>query len=136
MKKIRTYLTYDHTQSRGEKRTPLLDEFGKETGEFLPSMTVPDMTYSPRDLLIRSSQGLPLTKSRNLLFTEDNYTPDLRTMDLVDIDDLREDNLEHQRSLARKMKARADHRRQRIADAKKAEAKEGSDKEPKGGGTQ
>jgi len=55
-----------------------------------PSLTVPDMSMSIREIFQRFASGLPLTYSNKLTYTGDDYTPDLRGLDLVEIEQLYE----------------------------------------------
>lgn len=53
-----------------------------------PSMTQPDMTYTPQELLIRYAKGLPMDKLSDHYYHGDTELPDLRRMDLTEVDDL------------------------------------------------
>lgn len=61
-----------------------------------PSKTVPDQALSVKEILQRYAQGRPLhiDNSSRLTYTGDEYAPDVRTMDLVDIDRLKADTQE------------------------------------------
>lgn len=50
----------------------------------LPSLTVPNMALSIRQILDRYARGLPLGGQRLPVYDEDNDLPDIRTLDLVD----------------------------------------------------
>lgn len=54
-----------------------------------PSMTVPDQSLSLRELLVNYTRGndLPINKAVPV-FSEDEHYPDLRKMDLVDLQEL------------------------------------------------
>lgn len=53
-----------------------------------PSMTVPDQALTPLEILQRFTQGRPVPRSNQLMYTGDNETPDLRSMDLTEIDEM------------------------------------------------
>lgn len=95
--RIRHYLNRQNHSKKGE--------IFKE-----PSLTMPDMSMSVNEILIRFSQGKPLSLSQNLVYTEDEWTPDVRTMDLSQIQELQEQNTEYilrtQREIEEKRKLR------------------------------
>lgn len=59
-----------------------------------PSMTVPDQAMTMEEILRRYNSGLSLTSHGNSYegFTMEELLPDLRKMDLADIEKLRKDN--------------------------------------------
>lgn len=66
----------------------------KDKGEVhkKPSMTVPDKTISLRELLLRHVQGMPLPNMPQGVqpyYNEEVEIPDLRKLDLTEIDELR-----------------------------------------------
>lgn len=75
---VHTY-TYNSKDFPGEKNSD-------------PSLTVPDMAMSPAEIMRRFAQGRGVPQSPNLVFTGDEYLPDMRTMDLVDIENLTAEN--------------------------------------------
>lgn len=72
-------------------RTPFNYEPELPVVSIQPSMTEPDQCLSLREILQRYAQGKPLTKNNRLMYTGDDFTPDLRSMDLVEIDDLKKE---------------------------------------------
>lgn len=56
----------------------------------LPSLTVPDQALSIREILDRFSRGLPSAPPLKAIYDEDDTYPDTRSMDLTEIDDLRQ----------------------------------------------
>lgn len=68
-----------------------------------PSVTVPDQAMSVKEILRRYANGLPLSQSNDLVYTGDDYTPDLRTMDLVDIERLQAQNLRDIREMEKEL---------------------------------
>lgn len=60
----------------------------------LPSATVPDQSLTLRELLTNYTRGndLPFGKSEPQFFDEDTFVPDIKKMDLVDIQELMETN--------------------------------------------
>lgn len=101
MKNIRHYLSYNHADSIGEQFT-------------LPSLTVPDMSLTPAEILIRFSQGRPLMASRNLMYTGDDYLPDLRKYDLTEVQELEETNKQQLYELQTKLDERQKARRKKL----------------------
>lgn len=83
-----------------------------EVREFGESQTVPDMSMSVQEIMIRFASGRPLSFSRNLVYTGDDYTPDLRSMDLSEIQELQEENSAHIRRLTDEINERREKRRQ------------------------
>lgn len=80
MKTVRNVLTYVHGESPGDLETPK----GK-------SMTVPDMTMSLEELISRHTRGQPVNE-----FTpsfNDEFIPDVKSMDLTEIADLAESKM-------------------------------------------
>lgn len=57
----------------------------------LPSMTIPDQTMDIRTILERYSRGLPVGGRLDEYYDEDDTMPDFRTLDLAEIQDLREE---------------------------------------------
>lgn len=71
----------------------------------LPSLTVPDMTMSIREILERHSRGLPLDGVRIPVYQDDeDYSdmPDPRYLDLAERQELKEDYEAELRRLSRK----------------------------------
>lgn len=120
MKTVRKQLTYDHTKDKGEVFT-------------MPSLTQPDMAYTPREILQRFAKGLPLPQSRYLSYQGDEYLPDPRTLDMVEIDELREKNDAFIKQLEdefeAKLAARKELKRKRIEAAKSKDGEERSDEQ-------
>lgn len=57
-----------------------------------PSMTVPNMSLSVNEILQRFANGQSMTKLANHEYHGDDYYPDPRTLDLVDIQNIAEEN--------------------------------------------
>lgn len=73
---------YNSTPSEGEKND-------------LPSMTIPDQTMSISTILKRYAQGLPVEGQKEPIFHGDEeYIPDIKTMDLADRQEYIENHLE------------------------------------------
>lgn len=53
-----------------------------------PSLTVPDQALTPLEILQRFTQGRSVPRSNQLVYTGDHETPDLRSMDLTEIDEM------------------------------------------------
>lgn len=71
-RKLRHSLNYEG--SKGEVNTQ-------------PSETVPDQSLTVKEIYQRFASGRPLSKSRNLHFTGDDFFPESRSLDLVDMHD-------------------------------------------------
>ncbi len=69
--KVKNSLNYDFTEQQGEVNT-------------LPSMTIPDQTMSIRTIVDRYTRGLPVTGFTPVYDGEDHYIPDIKTLDLVE----------------------------------------------------
>lgn len=73
-------------------KTPFNADFFGTQGETntKPSLTVPDQTLPIRELLARFAKGLPVGVNTPIYEGEDNDLPDPRTLDLVDLQELKE----------------------------------------------
>jgi len=62
------------------------------TGEVnnMPSRTIPDQTLSMQEILTRYARGLPLTNGKQPIYNGDEDLPDLKTMDLAEIQEYKE----------------------------------------------
>lgn len=79
MKKVTNWFNYDHTEKVGERNK-------------LPSKTVPDQSLSVREILDRYARGLPASGTRQEIWDGEEDLPDPRTLDLADIQEMREAN--------------------------------------------
>lgn len=112
--KVVNALTYDWTKVPGETNTK-------------PSLTVPDATMSLRELLDRYGRGLPVNGSEPVYHGEEVELPNLRAMDLTEIQALREASAEQVKNLQEQAtnesntkkaaKEAASKKKQRIYDA-------------------
>lgn len=75
--KIRTWLTYEPKE--GKKFTQ-------------PSMTVPDQSMNMREIMDRFAKGLPLPDQKTELWDEESDGIDPRTLDLVDLQEIKMKN--------------------------------------------
>lgn len=118
MKTVRKQLTYDHTKDKGEVYT-------------MPSLTQPDMAYTPREIIHRFAKGLPIPESRYLSYQGDEYLPDPRTLDLAELDELKEKNEAYiaalQEEYDAKLQARKELKRKRMEAVKGKDDEERSD---------
>lgn len=55
----------------------------------LPSLTIPDMSIPIQELIRRQAAGLPLMGQRVAVYDPEDDLPDLRTLDLAEIADLK-----------------------------------------------
>lgn len=58
---------------------------------FLPSNTIPDRSMSVREILDRYARGLPITGKKVPIYDEQNDLPDHRSLDLIDLAEMREE---------------------------------------------
>lgn len=71
----------------------------------LPSLTVPDQSMSMQTILERYARGLPLDDRQRVPFYDgDEYVPDLKRLDLAQIEDLRNDAAESVKTLKQQAK--------------------------------
>ncbi|QCS37364.1 hypothetical protein [Tortoise microvirus 93] len=93
-----------------------------------PSETVPDQTLSLQEILYRHSRGLPIPSLSGTYSDED--LPDLRTLDLSEIQEIKERNIDRiaqlrdeiqQAELVQRLK-REEQKRKSLQDALKAES--------------
>jgi len=117
MSKIKTFLNYE----------PEVGEINDQ-----PDMTVPDMSMSIREIMLRYASGQPLSLNTHLHYGGDEYYPDPREMDLTDIDDLKERNALRIKELEQKRQDEiADYKAKRAARRKKLQLIENQlDKQP------
>lgn len=101
-----------------------------------PSATQPDMSMTIREILYRFSQGKPINSNNGLMYTgEDHDAPDIRAMDLVDIDNAVRANAQRIKDLDADIKAKQAARKAAATarrEAKKAilSGKDGGDSKP------
>lgn len=71
----------------------------------LPSLTVPDQSLTLRELLTNYTRGqdLPLSNKTPAFFDDSTFIPDIKKMDLVDIQELMEDNAKKAGELKHKL---------------------------------
>ena len=83
MKQIRTPLNYNHEQEKYSESSK-------------PSMTVPDQTMSMREMLSRYAKGLPIGGAKESIYdeNEESWGINPKTLDLVDIQEIKRDNKE------------------------------------------
>lgn len=72
MRKVRNWLNVDITDSTCEAPNTL------------PSMTVPDLSMSVKEIIDRANMGLPPEGERVPIYDEGNDMPDISHMDLAD----------------------------------------------------
>jgi hypothetical protein len=72
----------------------------------LPSQTVPDQSLSLRELLLHYTRGgsLPNSEQSPAFFDENAFIPNLKKLDLVDIQEIMEDNAEKAEELQNNLK--------------------------------
>lgn len=75
---IKNSLNAKKFPTKGEKNT-------------LPSMTIPDMSYTIQEILIRFSKGLPVTgNTAKPVYNGEMLVPDVKKMDISEIANLRD----------------------------------------------
>lgn len=70
-----------------------------------PSLTVPDQSLTVQEILDRFTRRLPTPHTPNLVYSDDDF-PDIRTLDLAEIQQLREDNLNEIKALEQEVDRR------------------------------
>lgn len=55
----------------------------------LPSMTVPDQSMTIKEIMDKYTRGIPVNAAKVPIYDEDDDMPDLRTLDISEIADLR-----------------------------------------------
>lgn len=95
--------------------------FDRPTG---PSMTVPDTLMSLREMVEKHTQGLPIPTFAPMYYDID--LPDLRKLDLTEIDELYDDIMtkraKHQQDLDDAYEAAEEERIQRAVEARQKQA--------------
>lgn len=84
-----------------------------------PSKTQPDQSMSIREIINRSSKGLPVSGIRVPIYneTEDGIMPDLRNMDLSEIHDLKQRLAKKQQDIRKELQEEEEKRQQEEAEA-------------------
>jgi len=79
-----------------------------------PSLVVPNEAMSIREILVRYSRGLPID-SKVPMYDEEQYLPDVKHMDLADLQTMRENiaqEIEDKKQLLNKQKEEENERKQ------------------------
>lgn len=76
-KRVRNSLNYDPAIQRYERNTQ-------------PSKTIPDQSLTVREILDRYARGLPLEGVKVPIYDEEQNLPDIRTLDLAERQELKE----------------------------------------------
>lgn len=100
--------------------------YEKQPGEVFkqPSLTRPDMTYTPKEMLLRYQRGLPLDKVRDMSYHGDDMYPDTRSMDLVEVQeqiDKVRDTIERGKAELQEKEAKRKQRRKELLDRARAD---------------
>lgn len=53
-------------------------------------VTIPNQAMTVQEIMQRFASGRPIPKSVNMMYTGDDYTPDVRKMDISEYEDLKE----------------------------------------------
>lgn len=101
-----------------------------------PSETVPDQTMSIREILVRYARGLPITGGKPHYYDEEQYTPDIKTMDLADLQELHETTRQEVQNLRSQLDDLSKKKQKAAAEKAIKEAKEQLKKELEAGGSQ
>lgn len=110
MKKVVNMLNYDPTDDPGEINT-------------MPSNTIPDQTMSLREILDRYARGIPPNGKEPIYHGDDEFVPDLKRMDLAEIQELKELVGEAVEQTTKKARKEHGEHQQRKAAEKEAEEK-------------
>ncbi|QXP44275.1 MAG: hypothetical protein [Arizlama microvirus] len=79
-----------------------------------PSLVVPNEAMSIREILVRYSRGLPID-SKVPMYDEENFLPDVKYMDLADLQTMRENiaqEIEEKKQIISKQKEEENERKQ------------------------
>lgn len=78
--------------------------------EWLPTQTVPDDTMSLRNIISKYAQGIPISSTKVPIYDEDNESLGInpKTLDLVDIQELKAQNQKKLRELQAELQASTD----------------------------
>lgn len=90
-----------------------------------PSLTMPDMAFTAKEILIRFSKGMSLPQNRYLSYTGDEYLPEVERMDMVEIEELKAKNAEFIASQEAILNRRQQARKEAVR--KEREAKKAKD---------
>lgn len=86
MTTFRTWINFKEEDHKGEKNT-------------LPSKTQPDEVMSIKEMIIRHARGLPIHANEGVYLPEEiGYIPDIKTLDLTEIAEYRD---QYQQSIER-----------------------------------
>lgn len=90
-----------------------------------PSMTVPDQSLSVKELMERYAKGLPLEGEKVSYYHGEEFVPDLKKMDLSEIDDLKAQNAENiinmQKDIQAKRKSAAEKKQRELWEKEQKE---------------
>lgn len=122
--------------NRASVKTPINQEFfpKKNTRFSKPSLTVPDQTLPIKEILARYAKGIPVGVKTPIYEGEDSDFPDPRTLDLVDLQELREQHKEEMQRLGDAVrKQKEESIRKKIEAEEKAKNTLKNDPAPGGG---
>ena len=112
--KVQTPLNYDYREWPGEIK-PSLEK----------SMTIPDQTLPLSEIIARHARGLPSVGKEPIYYGEEEQYPDLKKMDLAEIQQLKENIREFTKDTQAKMAAE----QKAISEKKQAERQAAKEKE-------
>lgn len=112
--KWRTPYNYKDNPTKGEVNT-------------MPSETVPDQSMPVREIMRRFASGLPLGGVKVPVYDGEEDLPDHRTLDLADIQEIKENNAQRISEMQR------DLQKQKAAKAAKKAAREAASAAPPSG---
>lgn len=99
---------------------------------FRPSKTIPDQAMSIQEIMRRYASGLPLSGQRVGFFDAEDPLPDTSKMDLVDMQEAREENQQRILDNQEKLRSLDEEKKQKAAQkAAEKSAKEKADREQK-----
>lgn len=85
------------------------------------SQTVPDQTMSVREIMSRYVRGLPISGQRVPVYNGEEYVPDVRKMDLVDIQEAKEATQRRIAEMQEDLRKQDEKRKKKPAPAPKAQ---------------
>lgn len=88
-----------------------------------PSLTIPDQTLPIREILSRFAKGLPIGVNTPIYEGEDNDLPDPRTLDLVELQEMKEIAANELKAIAERQKQKHTKPKEEQKEAKSEESK-------------
>lgn len=98
----------------------------------MPSMTIPNQALTVQEILLRHTRNIPLQATAKIPEYSDEYTPEIKSLDLTDIQRMQEENeeiiLKHKEALAEQEKAKRKKEMEEYYEQRKKEDNEQANK--------